>query len=89
MYERMSTAHRLLRKALSHDDTPNAYRTPRCLFLCMPTQKTVVLRDALVSLLVEQRRSFMSGGALCMKTVLCALLETREASLEVIDAITR
>eukprot|EP00752_Nemacystus_decipiens_P003996 g3660.t1 len=31
----------------------------------------------------------MSGGTLCVETVLCALLETREASLEVIDAITR
>ena len=55
----------------------------------LPSLQTVVLRDALISLLAEQRRNFMSGGALCVKTVLCALLETREASLEVIDAITR
>eukprot|EP00903_Cladosiphon_okamuranus_P006572 g6420.t1 len=55
----------------------------------MDILRTVVLRDALISLLVEQRRTFMSGGALCLKTVLCALLETREASLDVIDAIRR
>lgn len=48
-----------------------------------------MLRDALVSLLAEQRRKVMSGGELCLKTFLNALLETREASLEVIDAITR
>lgn len=65
-----------------------SYRTARCLFP-RPCVQTVVLRDALISLLAEQRRNFMSGGALCLKTVLCALLETREASLEVIDAITR
>lgn len=42
-----------------------------------------------MALLADQRRKFMSGGALCVRTVLNALLEIREASLDVIDAITR
>lgn len=54
-----------------------------------PRRQRVVLRDALVALLADQRRKFMSGGELCVETVLRALLELREASLEVIDAITR
>lgn len=43
----------------------------------------------MVSLLAEQRKKITSGGALCAKTVLHALLEARGASLEVIDAIQR
>lgn len=54
-----------------------------------PRGQRIVLRDALVTLLADQRRKFMSGGELCVETVLRALLELREASLEVIDAITR
>jgi len=64
------------------------HRNPaRLLLRCL--LKHVVRRDALVSLLAEQRKKIMSGGALCAKTVLHALLEAREASLEVIDAIQR
>lgn len=51
--------------------------------------KCVVLRDALVALLAEQRRKFIAGGELCLKTVLQALLEARRVSLEVVDAVTR
>lgn len=51
--------------------------------------QNVVLRDALVALLTEQRRKFMTGGDLCAETVLQALLEAREASLGVIEAVKR
>lgn len=47
------------------------------------------MRDALLALLAEERRKFMAGGGLCMNTVLQALVETREASLQVVEAITR
>ena len=65
------------------------------MFVCVPLalplllQKGVVLRDALLALLAEERRKFMTGGGLCMKTVLQALVETREVSLQVVEAITR
>lgn len=51
--------------------------------------QNVVLRDALVALLTEERRKFMTGGDLCAKTVLQALLEARKASLDVIEAVKR
>ena len=47
------------------------------------------MRDALLALLAEERRKFMTGGGLCLQTVLKALVETREASLQVVEAITR
>lgn len=75
-----------MKSSIVHLSTPIA---PPAVRFHAVVKQTVVLRDALVTLLAEQRRKFMSGGKLCVETVLCALLETREASLEVIDAITR
>lgn len=60
-----------------------------CFYLALFSPQNVVLRDALLALLAEERRKFMTGGGLCLKTVLQALLETREASLQVVEAITR
>lgn len=52
-------------------------------------RQSVLRRDSLIALLAEQRRASMVGDELCLKAFFQALVEAREASLEVIEAVTR
>lgn len=53
------------------------------------TSQSIVRRDALVTLLVEESRKLKRNEGWCLQTVLQALVEVREASLEVIEAVVK
>lgn len=42
-----------------------------------------------MSILAEERRKITTGGDFCLMTTVQALLEIREASLQVIEAVMR